>query len=92
MRLPKGTDTLEHIIWQPRYRDKTVLVAKRGVVEHNLVRFTEAPSLGTDTYYLSGKTIRKYKTERMKTSRGGSILVHPVPLDELVPFEGYDGA
>lgn len=92
MRLPKGTDTLEHIIWQPRYRDKTVLVAKRVVVEHNLVRFTEAPSLGTDTYYLSGKTIRKYKTERMKTSRGGSILVHPVPLDELVPFEGYDGA
>ena len=92
MRLPKGTDTLEHIIWQPRYRDKTVLVAKRVVVEHNLVRFTEALSLGTDTYYLSGKTIRKYKTERMKTSRGGSILVHPVPLDELVPFEGYDGA
>ena len=92
MRLPKGTDTLEHIIWQPRYRDKTVLVAKRVVVEHNLVRFTEAPSLGTDTYYLSGKTIRKYKTERMKTSRGGSILVHLVPLDELVPFEGYDGA
>lgn len=88
MRLPKGTDKLEHIIWQPRWRDKTVLIAKRVVVEHNLVRFTEAPSLGDGLYYLSGKTIRKYPAESMKTSRGGSILVHPVSLDELEVYEG----
>ena len=88
MRLPKGTPTIEHIIWQPRYRDKTVLIAKRTLGEHNLVRFTDAPSLGKGSYYLHIDTIKKYPTESMKTRRGSNILMHPVPLDELQVYEG----
>lgn len=88
MKLPKGTRTIEHYIWQPRYRDKTVLIAKHTLGEHNLVRFTDAPSLGKDSYYLHIDTIKKYPTESMKTRRGSNILVHPVPLDELQVYEG----
>ena len=88
MKLPKGTRTIEHCIWQPRYRDKTVLIAKRALGEHNLIRFTDAPSLGKDLYYLHIDTIKKYPTESMKTRRGSNILVHPVSLDELKVYEG----
>lgn len=88
MKLPANTRTVTHYIWQPRYRDKTVLIAKRTLGEHNLVRFTDAPSLGKDSYYLHIDTIKKYPTESMKTRRASSILVHPVPLDELQVYEG----
>lgn len=90
MKLPQDVTIVEHIIWQPRYRDKTVLIAKRVVAGHNVIWFTDAPSMGKTQYYASGKTIQLYKPESMKTKRGSGILVHPVPLDELVIYEGRE--
>lgn len=74
-------------IWEPRWHDRRVLVAVHKVGEHNKIVFTGNPhkntnSMGEDPYYLSGKTIKKFKKES-----NGTIKVYSVPLDELEPLE-----
>jgi len=69
-------------IWQPRYRDKTVLIAVRKVGTHNKIVFTKAPSMGTEPYYASGALIKKGKKES-----NGSIDCYVVKLDDLTPLE-----
>ena len=68
-------------IWQPRYKDRMVLLAAHRVGLHNKVVFTKAPHLGTDPYYVSGSTVKKYKKES-----NGKIACYAVPLDELEPL------
>lgn len=65
-------------IFQPRWHDRRVLLKASKVREHNKVVFTKAPTLGDQPYYLSGKTIKKYKKES-----NGVIDVYSVPLDDL---------
>jgi hypothetical protein len=72
-------------IWQPRYKDNTVLLACHKVGEHNKVTFTKAKHLGTDPYYVSGKVVKKYKKED-----NGKIAVYSVPMDELEPLETFN--
>lgn len=69
-------------IWTPRWHDRRVLLATHKVGEHNRILFSKAPSLGEAPYYLSGKTIRKFKKES-----NGTIDCFSVPLDELKPLE-----
>lgn len=82
MKLPRLTPAQNISIISPRYRDKTVLIAKFKVGTHNIVKFTKAPSLPNE-YYLSGSTITKYPLES-----NGKIAVYAVPIDELVVYEG----
>lgn len=69
-------------IWEPRYRDKTVLLAARKVGDHNKIVFSKAPSMGTEPYYITGKKVKSYKKED-----NGKINCYVVPLDELEPLE-----
>lgn len=64
-------------IWEPRWHDRRALIAKYKVGEHNKITFPKTKSM-PDTYYLSGKTIKKYKQES-----NGTIMCYCVPLDEL---------
>lgn len=76
---------LQHIsIKQPRYHDGSVLVATYKVGDHNVIEFTEAPSL-PDRYYVSGKTIREYPI-----GTNGRIKVYQVPIEEMELYEGRD--
>jgi hypothetical protein len=69
-------------IWQPRYHDKRVLLAAHKVGEHNKVYFTKAPSMGTEPYYINGRTAKKFKKES-----NGRIECYSVPISELRPLE-----
>lgn len=69
-------------IWSPRYKDNRVLLAAHKVGENNKIVFTKAQHMGTEPYYLSGKTIRKYPKES-----NGKVMCYAVPLDELEPLE-----
>lgn len=89
MKLPKFAITKDHKIWQPRWRDRCVLIAKYKVGKHNVIVFTNAPSLKGE-WYASRETIEKYKTEEMQTKNGSTITVYPVPLDELIVYEGRE--
>jgi hypothetical protein len=81
MTLDKYTQTSAFTIWTPRYHDQTVLLAAHKVGLHNKILFTKAKHLGTDPYYVSGKTIKKYKKES-----NGKIDCYAVPLGELEPL------
>lgn len=94
MKLPKFAFITKHAIWQPRWRDMTVLIAKHTVGEHNVIEFSKLPEGRSwhGEWYVSGETIRKYPLESMNTKRGGKVMVYAVPLDELVTYEGKKDA
>lgn len=79
---PKYTQFSCFEIWMPRWHDKKVLLAAHKVGVHNKVTFTKAQSLGTEPYYVSGATVKKYKKED-----NGKIMCYAVPIDELQPLE-----
>jgi len=68
-------------IWEPRWKDRKVLIATYKVGEHNKIVFTKAPSMPGE-YYLSGKTIKKCPKET-----NGKIPVYAVPVDKLEKLE-----
>lgn len=68
-------------IWQPRWKDRKVLIAKFKVADHNLITFTKTKSY-PDTYYLSGKDIQQYPI-----TSNGRIECYEVPLKELKLLE-----
>ena len=82
MKMTKFTPLNYFQIWQPRYHDKRVLLAKHRVGTHNKIVFTKAPSMGTQPYYVSGKEVKKYKLES-----NGSIPCYAVPVSSLEPLE-----
>lgn len=89
MKLPKFTFASNITILSPRWHDKVVLVAKHKVGRHNIIKIKEGSSWSGE-WYADAHTIRKYAAEPMRTKNGGSILLHPVPLDELVLYEGRE--
>lgn len=64
-------------IKQPRWKDRVALLAKYKIGEHNIVRFTETPSM-TQDYYISGEDVKKYPL-----TTNGKILCYQVPLENL---------
>lgn len=82
MLLGKFTQFRYFEIWEPRFHDKVVLLAKYKVGEHNKIVFTKAPSMGTEPYYVSGATVKKCKLET-----NGAIKCYAVPINKLEPLE-----
>jgi hypothetical protein len=68
-------------IWQPRWHDNKVLLAKHKVGEHNKVVFTKAPTM-TGDFYVSGKVVKRCKVEN-----NGRLDCYAVPLSVLEPLE-----
>lgn len=67
-------------IWQPRWKDRKVLIAKFKVREGvNEIRFTKAPSLGTDIFRVNSEVIRA-----CPIGSNGKLDCYEVPLDSVV--------
>lgn len=81
MKLSRLTPCQQIEIWQPRWKDRTVLIAKHKVGTHNEITFTKAPTY-PHKYYLSGKTIQSSPLDT-----NGKIDVYAVPLKELEVLE-----
>jgi hypothetical protein len=69
-------------IWQPRWKDRVVLIAVYKVKAHNEIVFTKAKNLTGTSYYLSGETIKKYPVET-----NGTIPCYAVGMSELDELE-----
>jgi hypothetical protein len=65
-------------IWQPRWKDRTVLIAKYKVQSQNQIIFTKAKTLQDKEYYISADELKKYPIEN-----NGKIDCYVVPLDKL---------
>lgn len=81
MKLSRLTPATLFTIKQPRWRDRTVLLAKFKIGNHNEVVFTEAPSM-PDHYYISGELAKSYPL-----SSNGKLEVYQVPINELEKLE-----
>ena len=67
-------------IWQPRWHDRKVLIAKYKVNEgKNRIKFTKAKRLMGKTFELEGGEIKSYPLET-----NGKIDCYAVPLDKFV--------
>lgn len=66
-------------IWEPRWHDKVVLIAKYKVRSgQNIIRFTKGSMKGK-TYTVDSATIRDFPLET-----NGKIQCYAVPLAELI--------
>ena len=68
-------------IWQPRWKDRTVLIAKYKVGAHNEIVFTKTKSM-PDSYYLSGKDIQSSPLDS-----NSKIECYAVPMNKLELLE-----
>jgi hypothetical protein len=81
MVLDHLTPTQQLDIWQPRWKDRKVLLAKHKVGTHNRVTFSKSPTL-TGEFYISGAKAATYPVES-----NGKIMCYCVDLDALEPLE-----
>jgi len=81
MQLSKGISCQMFSIWQPRWKDRKVLLARHKVGTHNKVIFTKAPTLPGE-YYVSGRDVHQCDIET-----NGKIDCYAVPLSLLEPLE-----
>lgn len=81
MILSRNTPCQVFDIWQPRWKDRKVLLANYKVGQHNMIKFSKTPSMPGE-YYVSGDTAKKYPLET-----NGTISCYAVPMDELEPLE-----
>jgi hypothetical protein len=82
MNISRTTSCQLFTIFQPRWKDRSVLLACYKVGTHNKIVFTKAPSMGTDHYYVSGETVRSCPQQT-----NGKIMCYCVPVDKLEPLE-----
>lgn len=85
MILDKFDQVLPMQVWNPRWHDKTVLLAAYKVdkskTDHIKVTFPKSNAMKGD-WYISVKAVRKFPLES-----NGTIQCYVVPLKELEPLE-----
>jgi len=75
----EGIRIMTITIWNPRWHDRVVLIAKYKVSSgENKIKFTKAATLRDKIFTMSGEDIRSYPLET-----NGKIPCYAVPLDDL---------
>lgn len=64
-------------IWQPRWRDRVVLIAKYKVGSENEIVFSKTKSM-PGVYFITGDDVRACPLES-----NGKVACYAVPLDKL---------
>lgn len=74
-------------IWEPRWRDRRVLIARYRIPAGQDVQIEIVKSAAKGMYRVPNDLICRSPIETMKTKSGASIQVRAVPLDELERIE-----
>ncbi len=70
-------------IWQPRWKDRMVLLATYKVADENIITFSKTPSL-KGTYRISGEEVKKCHIRPEDTTQARRIpRCYEVPLSKL---------
>lgn len=75
-------------IWEPRYRDRVVLVAASKIKEPLVFKITKGKYQGV--YTADHSTICEAKHDRMLTKSGATIEMVCLPLDKIRRIDGED--
>ena len=70
-------------IWEPRYRDKTVLLADYRLRAGEDAEIKIVKGYYAGNYKASSDVIDEAQRETMKTKKGGEITVVIIPLEKL---------
>lgn len=70
-------------IWEPRYRDKSVLIATYRLPREGDVEVKITKGFYSGKYIISRDDIIGAKIEDMKTKKGGTVQIISVPLHKL---------
>lgn len=91
--LPEGFSVIDKagvnqiIIWEPRWRDRRVLVADRRICPENEIIIIAKDKDGRpyfpESFYITDTQAKKYPLEMMNTKSGYKIAVRAIPLDDL---------
>lgn len=81
MIISKSTPCQKIVLWTPRWRDRTAMIAQYKVGQHNEVTFSKAKSM-PDAYYITGEEVRKHPLQP-----NGKLMCYCVPLDKLELLE-----
>lgn len=68
-------------IWSPRWKDRTVMLAKYKIGTHNAITFSKTKTM-PGRYYISGAKAKQFPLET-----NGKLECYCVPIDELEPLE-----
>ena len=74
-------------IWQPRWRDRRVLIARYKIPAGCDFKIEITQSVAKGIYKVSNELVCKSPIESMKTKSGKAIQVRAIPLDELERVE-----
>lgn len=74
-------------IWQPRWRDRRVLIARYKIPAGCDFNIEITQSTAKGVYRVSNELVCKSPIESMKTKSGKAIQVRAIPLDELERVE-----
>jgi hypothetical protein len=69
-------------IWQPRWKDRMVLIAKHKVRKENAIVFTKTKSLKDKVFFIDRDEIRDFPL-----GTNGKIDCYEVPLDVILEKE-----
>lgn len=87
MKLPKNASAQVIELWQPRYHDKVMLIAKWRIRSHNIIKVTKSNAYNGE-YYVSGEVAAKCPIEKVKDKTGTERLFYVIPIDLVEPYEG----
>lgn len=74
-------------IWEPRWRDRTVLIARYKIPCGADFQIEIVKSAAKGLYRVTNELVCKSPIETMKTKSGKTIQMRAVPLDELERLE-----
>jgi len=91
MILGKFTPCSKIEIRSPRWKERTIGIAKFRVGVHNEIEILSTRPDGTrhypDKYYISGESVRACPTQVLKPS---GVVLYLVPINSLEPLERSD--
>lgn len=92
MELPRLTVAQKFEIKQPKWsgKERMALMPAHRVGTHNEIVFTEAPTMGTTPYYVSGRDVHMCEIKPVRTRAGGYVDMYYVPVRFLEPLERVD--
>lgn len=70
-------------VWEPRYRDKSVLLAVYRLPKEGDVEFKITKGFYAGEYTVSREDLKSAKREVMKTKKGEDIQMVSVPLEKI---------
>lgn len=70
-------------IWEPRYRDKTILVANYKIPTREDLKIKISKGYYKGDYTVTKEVALNCPLEQMQTKRGGTVEVRVIPLANL---------